>query len=254
MSLEQLLIFVFLPLAGYLAGSIPFGFVIGKLHGVDIRTQGSNNIGATNLGRILGKKYFWQAFFLDAAKGFFPVLLAAILTHRGYYVELGPDLKPIHSQNLHAVFALGHYPFPMWAPLLTGTACVVGHLFPMWLKFRGGKGVATGFGVVLGFWPIYTLAGLAAGAFFVSMVLVYRYISLASMAASAVFAIMVVFLGRFRSDWPTYLPWPELSPLAAAAAIFSLLIIFRHRTNIARLLKGTELKIGQKDIDQAKMP
>jgi acyl phosphate:glycerol-3-phosphate acyltransferase len=254
MTFEQAVVFLILPLVGYLAGSIPFGFVIGKLHGVDIRTQGSKNIGATNLGRILGKKYFWQAFFLDSAKGFFPVLIAAMLAHRGYYVELGPDLKPIHSHNLHGVFALGHYPLPMWAPLLTGAACVLGHLFPVWLKFKGGKGVATGFGVVLGFWPVYTLAGLIGGAFFVIMVLAYRYISLASMTSAVVFVAAVVWLGRWRHTWPTYLEWNDLGPLVGAAAALAVLIIIRHRANIGRLLKGTEPKVGRREMEKARMP
>ena len=254
MSLEQAAIYLIMPLVGYLAGSIPFGFVIGKMHGVDIRTQGSKNIGATNLGRILGKKYFWQAFLLDAAKGFFPVLVAAMLAHRGYCMELGPDLKSIHSNNLHGAYALGHYPLPMWSPLLTGVACVLGHLFPVWLKFRGGKGVSTAFGVVLGFWPVYTLAGLAAGAFFVFMVLAFRYISLASITSVVVFAAAVVCLGRWRENWPTYLEWKDLGPLVAVATAFAALIIFRHRTNIGRLLNGTERKVGQREIEKAKMP
>ena len=125
MSIAQVIIFIVLPVAAYFLGSIPFAFIIGKAHGVDIRTVGSKNIGATNLGRALGMWFFWQAFFLDGAKGFVPVLATALLIRR---------LDP-------------HYDvLPNWGPLITGGACLIGHLFPIWLKFKGGKGVATGFG------------------------------------------------------------------------------------------------------------
>jgi len=255
MNFEQITIYFILPVCGYLLGSIPFAWVIGKLHGVDIRTVGSKNIGATNLGRTLGKKYFWQAFLLDAAKGFLPMLIAALLAARGYYVELGPDLQPIHTQNLHWVAAVAKVAFPSWSPLLTGIACVLGHLFPIWLKFKGGKGVATGFGVVLGFWPVFTLAGVVGGAFFVFMLMVYRFISFASMTSSLAFVAAVAWLGSWDNRYVnTYLPWPQRWPLIVVAGLFSGMIIIRHRANIVRLLKGTEPKIGQREVDKAKMP
>src|SRR5689334_12666271 len=101
MTAEEVTLYVALPVAGYLLGSVPFAWVIGKAHGVDIRTVGSKNIGATNLGRTLGKRFFWQAFFLDAAKGFVPVLVAALLLQRFNLARTAADL------------------LPMWAPLLT---------------------------------------------------------------------------------------------------------------------------------------
>jgi glycerol-3-phosphate acyltransferase PlsY len=234
MRLEEGIAYGLFPAAGYLLGSVPFAWVIGKAHGVDIRTVGSKNIGATNLGRTLGKRYFWQAFLLDAAKGFVPVLLATLFVRRW---------------NGGAGAAL-----PMWAPLLTAVACVVGHLFPIWLKFKGGKGVATGFGVVLGFWPLYTVAGLLAGMFFVFMLLVYRYISLASMAAAAAFAVLVGVLGSWDNRYlDTYLPPHDRLPLIGVACLFALMIIVRHRGNIARLLKGSEPQIGRREVDKARM-
>jgi glycerol-3-phosphate acyltransferase PlsY len=240
MTSQHLIIYVAFPLGGYLVGSVPFGFVIGKLHGVDIRTVGSKNIGATNLGRTLGKKYFWQAFLLDAAKGFFPVLIAALLI-RGWNADPSAS-APMQSS------------LPLWAPLITGVAGVIGHLFPIWLKFKGGKGVSTGFGAVLGFWPLYTLAGLIAGAFFVFMLMVYRYISLASMTASIMFVVMVAFLGNLQNKYiDTYLPWNDRMPLIVIAGAFSVMIIIRHRANIGRLIKGTEPQIGQKEIDKANL-
>lgn len=237
MTSREIFIYIVFPVAGYFLGSIPFAWVIGKSKGVDIRTVGSKNIGATNLGRTLGAQYFWYAFLLDAAKGFVPVLLAALLVRRWnspLYLE-GPAL-------------------PHWAPLLTGIACVVGHLLPIYLKFKGGKGVATGFGVVLGFWPLYTIAGLLAGAFFVFMLLVYRYISLASMTAAVVFAALVALLGSWQNRWlETYVPMQDRLPLVGVACLFAVLIIFRHRGNVSRLMKGTEPKVGQREIDKARM-
>jgi glycerol-3-phosphate acyltransferase PlsY len=248
MSAPEITIYFVLPICGYLLGSIPFAFVIGKLHGVDIRTVGSKNIGATNLGRTLGKKYFWQAFLLDAAKGFVPMLVASLYQAKWRHM-LGVTSVGLLGPNMSYVDLL-----PSWSPLLTGTACVLGHLFPVWLKFKGGKGVATGFGVVLGFWPLYTLAGLIGGAFFVFMLMVYRTISLASMTSSIVFVAAVAYLGMHDLPrLPTALPWNQHWPLIAVAALFSLMIILRHRANIARLLKGTEPKIGQREIDKSKM-
>jgi glycerol-3-phosphate acyltransferase PlsY len=236
MTSEQLFIFIVMPLAGYLLGSVPFAWVIGKSKGVDIRTVGSKNIGATNLGRTLGPQFFWVAFLLDAAKGFVPVLTASLLV-RHWNAEIGGGLV-----------------LPHWAPLLTGIACVAGHLFPMYLKFKGGKGVATGFGVVLGFWPVYTIAGLLAGVFFVFMLLIYRYISLASMSAAAAFAVFVAALGSWRNRWlDTYLEMPDRWPLIGVACLFAALIVFRHRANLSRLMKGTEPKVGQREIDKARM-
>jgi glycerol-3-phosphate acyltransferase PlsY len=235
MTTQQLILYLLFPLAGYLLGSMPFAWIIGKAHGVDIRTVGSKNVGATNLGRTLGKKFFWYAFLLDAAKGFAPVLLAALLLRT--WADTGPSL-------------------PMWTPLLTAIACVLGHTFPVWLKFKGGKGVATSFGVVLGFWPIYTLAGITGGLVFIAMLLAYRYISLASMTGVTAFALMVILLGTGQLDHASFhlgMPWPQLQPLVIVAWLFVALIVFRHRANISRLLKGTESKVGHREIEKSKL-
>ncbi len=232
MTSSQITIFIVMPVIGYLLGSIPFAWVIGKTRGVDIRTVGSKNIGATNLGRTLGKQYFWYAFLLDAAKGFFPVLIASLLVHQ------------MNAAN----------ELPSWSPLLTGIACVIGHLFPLYLKFKGGKGVATGFGVVLGFWPLYTISGILAGAFFVFMLMVYRYISLASMTAATTFAVLVAVLGSWQNRYiNTYLEWNNRLPLILVACLFAGLIVFRHRANIGRLIKGTEPQISQREVDKSKL-
>lgn len=236
MTSEQLIVYIVAPILAYLLGSIPFALVIGKAHGIDIRTVGSKNIGATNLGRTLGKKYFWQAFLLDAAKGFVPVLIVSVIVESWN-----------HTYDVHASPNV-----PSWAPLLTAIAAVLGHNFPLFLKFKGGKGVATSLGVVLGFWPLYTFAGIGAALTFIFVLMVYRYISLASMLGVLAFVALVVILGNTQTPYlPTYTTPDNLRPLIAVAILFAALIIYRHKANIARLLKGTEPQIGKKQQDKA---
>lgn len=254
MSAREILVYVLFPLAGYFLGSVPFAWVIGKAHGVDIRTVGSKNIGATNLGRVLGAKFFWQAFLLDAAKGFVPVLSVSLVVAawrgpatpppEGSAFEMLSKYLDVFSPNL-----------PAWAPLLTAGACFLGHVFPIYLKFKGGKGVATSFGAVLGFWPIFTLAGILAGLFFVFMLMVYRYVSLASITAAAVFAALVAILagGSHIPYVHTYLSMADRVPLIVVACFFAAVIIWRHRANIGRLIKGTESKVGAREVEIAKM-
>ena len=265
MTGAEITVFILFPVAGYFLGAVPFAWVIGKAHGVDIRTTGSKNIGATNLGRTLGPKYFWQAFCLDALKGFLPVLAVSLMATHFRAINHELFLKQIDPGNVSAYARLQFYltPFdsrslprnlPSWAPLITAAACFLGHVFPVYLKFKGGKGVATSFGVVLGFWPLYTIAGLIGGLFFVFMLMVYRYISLASMTASLVFVGFVALLASKSPPFvDTYVPVADRIPLIGVAGFFSLVIIFRHRANIGRLLKGTESKIGQREIDKAKL-
>lgn len=226
MSLQQWVVYVIGPVIGYLSGSVPWALLIGLANGVDIRTVGSKNVGATNLGRTLGKKFFWYGFLLDAAKGFVPVIAVALLTRSG---------------NGTAGTGL-----PSWGPLLTAMACVIGHTYPVWLKFKGGKGVATSFGVLLGIWPIYTLGALAGGLVFIAVFMVYRYISLASIVGTISFTLTAAGLALLPES-PFYVPHAaDAYPLVAVAAVFTLLIIARHRANIARLLAGTEPKYGSK--------
>jgi acyl phosphate:glycerol-3-phosphate acyltransferase len=256
MTFEQIFIFLVMPLIGYLLGSVPFAWVIGKSKGVDIRTVGSKNIGATNLGRTVGPKYFWYAFLLDAAKGFLPILISSLFV-RQWNAMSAAGVTPA-SWTFFTASSSSQIPpatfLPHWAPLLTGIACVVGHLFPLYLKFKGGKGVATGFGVVLGFWPLYTIAGVLAGLFFVFMLLIYRYISLASMTAATAFALFVAALGSWQNLWvETYLAPRDRVPLILVACLFAGLIVFRHRANLSRLMKGTEPKVGQREVDKARM-
>lgn len=197
-------------LAAYLVGGIPFGFLIGKMRGVDVRTVGSKNIGATNVFRTVGKKWGVLAFACDVLKGLIPTLLAK-------QWALDPELPPDGS----------------WFPLVVGVMCVVGHMLTPYMKFRGGKGVATAFGMLLGLAP--ALVGTAFALFAVVFALSH-YISLGSISAAAFLMVAVWFPMLGTEGWRN-LPQCVLVTLMAA------FVIFKHRANIGRLISGTESKI-----------
>ena len=210
-------------LAAYLIGAVPFGLLIGRLRGMDIRQAGSGNIGATNVARLLGVRWGALALALDALKGMIPVLVAGRLLEP--FVPSAPALAP-------------WWLYPVW--LTVGLACVVGHILPVYLRLRGGKGVATSLGVVLGFWPIFTIPGLAALGVFVLVALATRYVSLASMTAALAFPVAFFLL---RSHMPGK---PGQAAYFMPFAVFlPLVILWRHRANIRRLLAGREPRIGQ---------
>lgn len=187
----------------YLLGSIPFGYLLYRLqHGGDIRTTGSGNIGATNVLRTSGIAAGLVTFVLDAAKGYLAVWLSATLTGNS------PE-----GTSLAAV------------------AVILGHIFPVFLKFRGGKGVATSFGAFLAIAPSAVLVALVI---FLIVVSVWHYVSLASMMASAAFPLAMLAIGG-------------PSPYAVVAGFLgAALIITRHRSNIQRLLHGTENRLHVK--------
>ena len=164
-------------LAAYLIGSIPFGYLIGKAHGVDIRAQGSGNIGATNLGRIVGKFWGQLCFLLDLGKGAGPVLAYGAYAGVLGNLDTFRGLPPTPEEQPGSMGLL------FW--ITVGMCAVLGHIFPIYLRFRGGKGVATGFGVMLGMWP--QLTAPAFGALFVWYVTLKlsRYVGIASCAAAA---------------------------------------------------------------------
>jgi len=187
-------------------GSIPFGYLIvrGK-EGADVRETGSGGTGATNVSRRAGKAAGIFTLVLDALKGAVAVEWARVV--------VGPSLTA------------------EWIVAAAAIAVIVGHIFPVWLKFRGGKGVATGVGVFLVLAPI---ALLCAGVLFVAIVIFTRYVSLGSMVAAATIPLFVWMQSVF------VVPVADLRPLLAAAIVGAALIIFAHRGNIGRLANGTE--------------
>ena len=208
-------------LAGFTAGSIPFGLLIGRLKGVDVREHGSRNIGATNVGRVLGRPFGYLCFVLDALKGVLPVVIAGSMlsTHV-------PD-----AQRTGLLMPL------------TGIAAILGHIYSPWVAFKGGKGVATSFGALLAMWPLMTFPALGALAVWIVVVKATRYVSAASMLAAL--ALPVLLLVRARV-WPGAEPMQtaEFLPLLIAVTLLAALVIWKHRANISRLRAGTELRIG----------
>ena len=193
----------------YLVGSIPFGYLIVRRKiGDDIRQSGSGGTGATNVSRKAGKAAGVFTLVLDALKGSVAVLIAKVV--------LGPSLD------------VG------WWVAAAAIATIVGHIFPVWLGFKGGKGVATGVGVFLILAPV---ALLCAGVLFVAIVSLTRYVSLGSIVAAATIPLFVWLQSVFVE------PVADLRPLLAAAIAGALLIVFAHRGNIERLASGVESRI-----------
>ena len=206
----------------YLIGSIPFGLIVGLAKGVDVRKAGSGNIGASNVGRLLGKRFFFLVFLLDLLKGLLPMLAAATIAQRGTANGGGA-----------ATYEL---------VLLVALAAILGHMFSVFLRFKGGKGVATSAGVILGLWPYFTLPGAIAIAAFLATVYATRYISLGSMVAAGVFPVAYLAIGLARG-WD---PIGRQLPLLMFALLMAGMIVYKHRSNIARLRAGTENRLGAK--------
>lgn len=222
-------------LAAYLLGSVPFGYLMGRLKGVDIRDAGSHNIGATNCWRVCGWKYGLTAFLLDVAKGFVPTLAAHLMTrHCGLYNEMSEAARN-------------------WLVVIAGASAIVGHVFPLFLKFRGGKAVATSLGVFLG---LPAAMPLALGAFAVWAIVfaLTRYVSVAStVAALALLAgALTVDAAGFRFRIDTAGPWHGRLPVTVMVLLLVALVLVRHRTNYKRLLAGTENKFGGKAEEQGR--
>lgn len=210
-------------IGAYLLGSIPFGLLIAKAHGKDLRSIGSGNIGATNVSRALGRKWAYLCFVLDVLKGMVPMLATLSLT------------RPLSTQSQTEKVIL------LWLWLATGCAAILGHIFPIYVKFRGGKGVATSFGVALGLWPYYTICVSFSVAIWVVVVLIWRYVSLASIGASVTFPLVLLLAIILTPGWDFVNLWP----LLIAATAIPLMVIIRHSENIKRLFAGTESKIFQ---------
>jgi glycerol-3-phosphate acyltransferase PlsY len=188
----------------YFIGSIPTGYLVVRLvKGLDIRTVGSGNIGATNVGRVAGREWAIFVTVMDMLKGALALLVTATSA------SIAPGLLS-----------------------LAGFAVVMGHNFPLWLKFHGGKGVATTYGVVFFLWPPQSFAvALMSGAIWYAVMRTTRYVSLASMAS--LLALPVFF-------WMLEAPWPYI----VVSLILACFVFYRHRSNIERLARGTENRVG----------
>jgi glycerol-3-phosphate acyltransferase PlsY len=201
--------------AAYLLGSVPFAFLIAWAYGKDLRTIGSGNIGATNLARAVGRKWGYLCFGLDMLKGLAPMVIVG------------------------AVIGVPENPGFLSLWLLVGLAAILGHVFPVYLRFKGGKGVATSFGVALGLWPYFTVSAIIALAVWVAVVLIWHYVSLASICAAVSFPITLALGMLAVPNWHSTNLWP----LLIAAVVIPILVIVRHRENIHRLAAGTESKV-----------
>ena len=202
-------------LATYLLGAVPFGLLIGRARGVDIRTQGSGNIGATNAGRVLGRKWGIICLLLDILKGFGPTLAFGLI--------FVPH-EPLATDLLQ------------WVAV--GAAAVLGHLFPVYLRFKGGKGVATTIGVALGIFPYFTIAMAVALVGYFAVRGLSGLVSLGSLTLAVVFPAALYVYAVHVAKMSLATCWP----LLLVATLLGLMIIVRHRDNIRRLLGGKELR------------
>lgn len=193
---------IILTIVAYFFGAIPFGLLVAKSKGVDIREQGSGNIGATNVFRVLGKGLGIFTFMLDALKGFLPAFVFPMIG----------NVEPVYG-------------------VLFGLAAIIGHSFPVYLKFKGGKGVATSAGMLLGVAPL--AVGIAFLVWIISL-LISRFVSLASILAALTVSVVVWIEGD-----------KDLVVKIALTAM-SMLVVWLHRANIKRLMNGTENRFGKK--------
>src|SRR5579864_3449591 len=208
-----MLCFVSAGLIAYLIGSFPTGYIAGRLRGIDIRQVGSGNVGATNVTRALGKNFGYPVFVVDFCKGLVSVFFASVIARR---------------------CGLGPFPTDICIAV-AGIFSVVGHSYPVWLGFKGGKGVATSLGVIFG---ISWIAGLIMGAVWIVTFKVSRYVSVASIAAAIALPISMIsllILHNLRS--------PVLVYFSLCLAV---IVVVRHRSNLARLFSGTEPRYAKK--------
>jgi glycerol-3-phosphate acyltransferase PlsY len=200
-------------IASYLVGSIPAGYLAGRLAGIDIRRVGSGNIGATNVTRVLGRRYGYPVFVFDFAKGRLAVFVSILLC-------LNVQARPGSTETYGIVGAV---------------FSVLGHMFPVWLGFNGGKGVATSAGALFGLMP---LAALIAGVVWVLVFELTRYVSLASVTAGATLPVVVLGL--------TYIRHTNGMELFYFSLCLAVIVVFRHRSNLSRLMHGTEPRFKRK--------
>jgi len=191
----------------YLLGSVPFGYLAGRIAGIDIQKVGSGNVGATNVVRVLGKRYGYPVFALDVSKGFAAVMISMLMAPGRPPEWISPEIFGI----------------------LAAVSSVLGHLYPPWLKFKGGKGVATSAGALLALAPVATLIGVAI---WIVVFWLTRYVSLASITAAIMLPIVILAIGSHDRH--------NGKPLVYSSVCVAVIIIWRHRSNLSRLIRGTE--------------
>jgi acyl phosphate:glycerol-3-phosphate acyltransferase len=205
------MIWLLIAILSYFIGSIPSGYLVARSQGVDIRQQGSRNIGATNVLRVMGKKWGYLVYICDAFKGFLAVKIGMLLA---------------------AHFLLS----PVMGGVVAAVACILGHNYTIWLGFKGGKGIATSSGVILASFPILVICCVA-----LSWIVVFyasKYVSLASIAGAVSLPISVfLFVARTGAEFWT---------LFGFSVVLAILAVWRHQANIVRLINGTESRFGKK--------
>ncbi len=224
--MEDLYITLFIGILGsYLIGSLPFGFWIARMRGIDIREHGSGNIGATNIFRTLGAPTGIMVFMLDILKGYTPVAVGKVMIELRVKFVMAPPIE--HADHLQLIST---------ACVLFALSAVIGHNYTFWLGFKGGKGIATSAGVMLAFMP-----GVFAGALILWVLVFFlsRYVALASMLA-AVSIPLQVYIFSIIEDTPHNIPNLVFGFFAAIMAIW------HHRSNISRLMAGKELSFERK--------
>ena len=208
-----MLAFAVVVIGSYLLGSIPFGYLAGRIAGIDIRNCGSGNVGATNVIRTLGKSYGYPVFALDFLKGFGAVKMSILIATRVQSEWNSPEMFGI----------------------VAAISSVLGHSFPVWLRFKGGKGVATSAGALLALAPVAALSGVAI---WILTFWLTRYVSVASIAAAAALPLIILIT--------TWLSRTTGKLLFYSSVCLAAVVIWRHRSNLSRLMRGTEPRFTRK--------
>ena len=208
-----MLTFAVVVIGSYLLGSIPFGYLAGRIAGIDIRNCGSGNVGATNVIRTLGKGYGYPVFAFDFLKGFGAVKISIMI----------------------AIRAQSEWNTPEMFGIVAAISSVLGHSFPVWLRFKGGKGVATSAGALLALAPVAALIGVAI---WILTFWLTRYVSVASIAAAAALPLIILIT--------TWLSRTTGKLLFYSSVCLAAVVIWRHRSNLSRLMRGTEPRFTRK--------
>ena len=236
----------FLPIAAYILGSIPFGVLIAKSKGIDIREHGSGNVGATNVFRVVGKGFGISCLLLDFLKGFLPVLVATDVFR---VAGTAPALAVPAFATLNSGFPADQHLYAHSLQVITALAAIMGHNYSVFLKGGGGKGIATSAGVLIALMP-----GVFLGSFLVFATTFYftRYVSLGSILGALSIPVFTHLADRLRhlngdESQPTY--WDSGSwnkPLLAFTIVAAALAVWRHRSNIQRIRAGTEDRLERR--------